>query len=181
MNSRCQLTNQLSGAGHIVIRPGAGSGGDGAAQRGGFADHRHPHRQAGDVAEDLAPQRAFRAAAGKHPGCRMSPRRTARSARGCRRRQSPRSLPARGTGSAFYCTFPDRDGEVNKRRRGVVPLLKVHSVGKIGITPWEPAGTRLAISPAANRHRRRAVGNQFFFSAERRRETSAHGQAGKRS
>ncbi len=41
------------------------------------------------------------------------------------------------------------DGEVNKRRRGVVPLLKVHGVGKIGITPWEPAGTRLAISSSS--------------------------------
>ncbi len=41
------------------------------------------------------------------------------------------------------------DGEVNKRRRGVVPLLKVHGVRKIGITPWEPAGTRLAISSSS--------------------------------
>lgn len=56
----------LAGFGQRRVKPGADPGGDRAAQRGGFFHHRHPHRQAGDVAEDLAPQFALRTAAGEH-------------------------------------------------------------------------------------------------------------------
>jgi hypothetical protein len=41
------------------------------------------------------------------PGCQTSRRKTAKFAPGYRQRQSPRSLPARGTGW-LYCIFPGR-------------------------------------------------------------------------
>lgn len=62
------------------------------------------------------------------PGCRTSRRRSGRFAPGYRQRQSLRSPPGRGT--EWPCCIFRIDGEVNKRRRGVIPLLKVHGIGE---------------------------------------------------
>ena len=122
----------LAGRRHIAVQPGASPGSDRAAQRRRLAHLRHPYRQAGDVAEDLAPQRPFRAAAGENQAVKLAETIAAFSSSA---RKRVALLHFSGSmerlindGAAWY------------------HCLKCMASEKIGITPWEPAGTRLAIS-----------------------------------
>ena len=137
----------------------------------------HPDCGAQEAAIRAGDLDALCAAAGKHQALKRHAG-EARNLRQVAGRDDRRVLLQRAEQRRFVALFRV-DGEVNKRRRGVVPLFEMHRVGE---DRHHPVGARRD----AARHlfeqgvgvHSHAFGNQLLFGAEGVAEP-AHGQPGK--